>query len=123
MPNLVEQKNLIDFQKGPIRRSLFSNGLVVIHHTAKNFSGARVNVNFLAGSIFEKEEHFGVAHLLEHLIFKESKTEKLKKIEQLGAGINAYTFKENICFEMAALSSKLPILPYISLLSQSMVIL
>ncbi|MEE2670364.1 MAG: pitrilysin family protein [Bdellovibrionota bacterium] len=110
MPNLVEQKNLIDFQKGPIRRSLFSNGLVVIHHTAKNFSGARVNVNFLAGSIFEKEEHFGVAHLLEHLIFKESKTEKLKKIEQLGAGINAYTFKENICFEMAALSSKLPML-------------
>lgn len=109
MPKALHIKNLNDFEKGPTRRSLFSNGLTIIHHHAKGFSGSRINVNFMAGSMFEKPEQYGLAHLLEHLVFKEVESHKLAYIESMGAGINAYTFKENICFEMSVLAKKLPL--------------
>lgn len=93
-------------KKGPIYRSLFRNGLAFLFHEAKGFSGARVNINILAGSYFEKENEYGLAHLLEHLIFKENKSQYLKQLEASGAEINAYTYKESICFEMGCLTDK-----------------
>lgn len=110
MPKLIEQKNIDDFEKGPIRRSLFDNGAVVMFHHAKGFAGAKVNLTFMAGSQFESATEHGLAHLIEHLVFKENKTNYLHEIELAGAEINAYTYKENICFELKCLSRKIPVL-------------
>ena len=105
MPNST---NIIhNFEKGPITRSLFRNGATLLFHHAVGFSGARVNINFIAGSMFEKKEERGLAHLIEHLVFKEIETNYLKELEFEGAEINAYTYKENVCFEMSLLADKL----------------
>jgi predicted Zn-dependent peptidase len=107
MPNST---NIIhNFEKGPITRSLFRNGATLLFHHAVGFSGARVNINFIAGSMFEKKEERGLAHLIEHLVFKETETNYLKELEFEGAEINAYTYKENVCFEMSLLADKLEI--------------
>ena len=96
------------FEKGPIRRSLFSNGAVSLFHQFKGLEGAVVNVYFLAGSVFEKEEEYGISHVIEHMLFKEVEGQNtIKDLEYAGAEINAYTYKEHVCFEMACSAKKL----------------
>lgn len=108
MIKIKSSKIIKNFEKGPIRRSLFDNGAVTLFHHVKGVSSGVVNLYFLAGSIFETEEEYGIAHVIEHMLFKEGgKTELIKELEFHGAEINAYTSKEYICFEMHALSSKL----------------
>lgn len=103
----AEHKRFDSINKGPIHRSLFSNGAVLLQHSAPGFSGAKVNLNFLAGSMFEKKSEHGIAHLIEHLLFKETDSDILRRLELQGAQVNAYTYKENVCFEMSCMASKL----------------
>ncbi len=105
---LESTNSITSFEKGPIRRSLFSNGAVSLFHKMKGRKVAVVNLYFLAGSIFEKEKEYGIAHVLEHMLFKESASSNIvRELEFLGAEINAYTSKEFICFELSCISSKL----------------
>lgn len=105
MPGNLQTTIIKDFEKGPIRRSLFSNGAVSLFHKAKGFSGAKIQLHFIAGSMFEKESEYGLSHVVEHMIFKEIDTDYIKELEMAGASVNAYTYKENVCFEMSCLSS------------------
>jgi predicted Zn-dependent peptidase len=108
MVNVKETKIINDFEKGPIRRSLFDNGAVTLFHHVKNRKVAVVNLYFLAGSIFENEKEYGIAHVLEHMLFKESKDSNIiRELEFLGADINAYTSKEYVCFELTCIATKL----------------
>ena len=107
MLKVVETKNISNFEKGPIRRSLFNNGAVSMFHHAKGFSGARVQLHFLAGSMFEAKDQHGLSHLIEHMAFKDGDTGVIKQMELMGAGLNAYTYKENVCFEMSCNSKNL----------------
>jgi len=96
------------FEKGPIRRSLFSNGAVTLFHQFKGMKSSAVCLYFLAGSINETEKEYGLAHVIEHMLFKEGgKTEIVKYLEFRGAQINAYTYKEYMCFEMDCLAKNL----------------
>jgi predicted Zn-dependent peptidase len=96
------------FEKGPIRRSLFSNGAVSLFHKFAGMESAIVNVYFLAGSIFEKESEYGISHVIEHMLFKEIEGQSIiKELEYAGAEINAYTYKEHVCFEMSCSAKKL----------------
>ena len=81
MLRIIEDQKINDFEKGPIRRSLFSNGAMSIVHKAIGFSGAKVQLHFIAGSMFEGENEEGLSHLIEHMIFKESDTEYIKQLE------------------------------------------
>jgi predicted Zn-dependent peptidase len=104
---MIKTKIIKDFEKGPIRRSLFDNGAVSLFHQMKGVSSAVVNLYFLAGSIFEKESEYGIAHVIEHMLFKEGgKSNLVSELEFYGAEINAYTYKEYVCFEMTCLATK-----------------
>ena len=107
MLEIISQTEITDFEKGPIRRSLFSNGAMSFFHKAEGFVGAKVSLNFIAGSMFENENEHGLSHVIEHLVFKENGSEIVKELEMLGAQINAYTYKESVCFEMDCLSRNL----------------
>lgn len=110
MIKVLESKIDKSFEKGPIRRSLFSNGAVSLFHQFKGMSSATVSLYFLAGSIFESEDNQGIAHLIEHMLFKETKTSNLiKELEQAGASINAYTYKDYVCFELDCSAKKLSV--------------
>jgi predicted Zn-dependent peptidase len=83
------------------------NGIRLLHVPAASaISHACIIIN--SGSRDEKEEKEGLAHFIEHLIFK--RTEKrntnqiLNRLESVGADLNAYTTKEYTCIHASFLN-------------------
>ena len=80
--------------------AILRNGLRLIHHRVPGkaaYCGLLIN----AGSRDEREEETGIAHFIEHLIFKGTKKRKayhiLSRMEDVGGELNAYTTKEDTC--------------------------
>ncbi len=100
-------KRKLKFEKGPLVRSLFTNGAVSLFHHHQDSSSSNIKLYFLVGSQDEKKGEYGITHLLEHMLFKEKKESSLLvDMEKKGALINAYTTKEYVCFELDCLASK-----------------
>lgn len=64
------------------------------------------------GSIYETQKEKGIAHYLEHLVFKGSKNYKgvgtiSKKLDSFGADFNAYTTKDITCFHCTVSSDNI----------------
>jgi predicted Zn-dependent peptidase len=83
----------------PIRFEL-ANGVRVVHVPEKgNIVHCAVLIN--AGTRDEVEENTGLAHLIEHCIFKgtpsKSSLNILNSIDSVGGDLNAYTTKEETC--------------------------
>ncbi|MEE1947275.1 pitrilysin family protein [Pedobacter sp. KR3-3] len=83
-----------------------SNGIRLLHvPSASPISHACIIVN--TGSRDEDDPQMGLAHFIEHLIFK--RTEKrntnqiLTRLESVGADLNAYTTKEYTCIHASFL--------------------
>jgi predicted Zn-dependent peptidase len=62
---------------------------------------AHLGYFFAAGSRFETENQVGLAHFLEHCVFKGTQKRKaihiLSRIDSVGGELNAYTAKEEMC--------------------------
>ena len=87
-----------------------SSGIRVMHAPShSNISHACILIN--AGSRDEKLQKNGLAHFIEHLLFK--RTEKrntnqiLNRLELVGADLNAYTTKEYTCIHASFLNPHL----------------
>lgn len=87
-----------------------NNGIRILHKpNASSISHACMIIN--AGSRDEQEEKSGLAHFIEHLLFK--RTEKrttnqiLNRLELVGADLNAYTTKEYTCIHASFLQPHL----------------
>ncbi|MGE5424425.1 MAG: M16 family metallopeptidase [Syntrophothermus sp.] len=83
-----------------IQRLTLPNGIRLVHqHNGGNVAHCGVLLN--TGSRDESESEHGIAHFIEHVIFKG--TEKrdvfqvLNRLEDVGADLNAYTTKEDTC--------------------------
>lgn len=87
------------FELEPIIFQL-SNGIRVVYQKKEAFV-AHLGVMIFAGSRFEKEEEEGIAHFIEHCIFKGTKKRKafdiFTDLDSVGGELNAYTNKEEIC--------------------------
>lgn len=87
------------FEIEPISFEL-SNGVKVVYIRRSAFV-AHLGVMFHSGSRFEREENAGLAHLVEHMIFKgtqsRSSLEIFSELDSVGGEINAYTNKEEVC--------------------------
>lgn len=77
-----------------------SNGIRIIHHPTVSpvgYCGLIINT----GSRDEQEDEHGMAHFIEHVIFKGTKKRKtyhiLSRIDDVGGELNAYTAKEETC--------------------------
>ncbi|MCZ4224048.1 M16 family metallopeptidase [Pedobacter rhodius] len=84
-----------------------TNGIRLLHvPSASAISHACIIIN--TGSRDEPEQKAGLAHFIEHLIFK--RTEKrstnqiLNRLESVGADLNAYTTKEYTCVHASFLN-------------------
>ena len=62
---------------------------------------AHLGVTVRAGSRYETENEEGLAHFLEHCIFKGTKNRRafhvLSRLDSVGGELNAYTTKEEVC--------------------------
>lgn len=78
--------------------SELSNGIRYIH-VPSNRHVAHLAVVINAGTRDEKEDEHGIAHFIEHVIFKGTKKRKayhiLSRLEDVGGEIDAYTSKED----------------------------
>src|ERR1700761_7023090 len=96
---------MIDYQV----RTL-SNGIRILF---KNSPSAITHCCFVvnAGSRDEEEHKEGLAHFIEHLLFKEterrSTNQILNRLELVGADLNAYTTKEYTCIHASLLNQHL----------------
>ncbi|MFC2086716.1 M16 family metallopeptidase [Bacteroidota bacterium] len=77
-----------------------SNGIQLVHkHTDSKVAHLGVFIN--AGSRDEFEEEHGLAHFIEHLLFKGTSKRRayhiISRLEDVGGEINAYTTKEETC--------------------------
>lgn len=76
------------------------NGLRIVHLPVKS-EVAHIGITVLAGSRFEQENEVGLAHFLEHSIFKGTKKRRtfhiLSRLDAVGGELNAFTSKEEMC--------------------------
>ncbi|MFA8301393.1 MAG: M16 family metallopeptidase [Hyphomicrobiales bacterium] len=79
---------------------ILSNGIRVIHKEVNSEVG-HCGVFINAGSRDEAEDESGMAHFIEHVIFKGTTKRKayhvLNRLESVGGDLNAFTSKEETC--------------------------
>ena len=84
------------------------NGIRLIHSRTNSY-GAHMAILMNTGSRDEKDDEHGMAHLVEHLLFKGTKKRKafhiISRLEDVGGDINAYTSKEETCVYASFLKS------------------
>lgn len=87
-----------------------SNGIRLVYLHAVS-PVAHLGITFLAGSRYEHPDEAGLAHFLEHCIFKGTEKRKafhiLSRLDSVGGEINAYTTKEEICVYASFVKSHL----------------
>lgn len=86
----------------------FPNGIRLIHQGSDS-PVAHLGIIVNTGSRDELEEEHGIAHFIEHCIFKGTKNRKayhiLSRMEDVGGELNAYTTKEETALYATFLSS------------------
>jgi predicted Zn-dependent peptidase len=85
---------------------ILSNGVRVVYlHVPSQV--AHIGFFYGAGSRYEKENEVGLAHFLEHCVFKGTTHRKalhiLSRIDSVGGELNAYTSKEELCLHASFL--------------------
>lgn len=89
-------------QKSAIRKTILSDGLVILSENLPSYTSISFGVWVKAGSRDELPSEKGMAHFLEHMIFqgtqRRTSFEIANTLEQVGGSINAFTAKEETCF-------------------------
>ena len=99
---------LLPTQKMSFETFTLENGIRVIHHELPYGNVAHCGLIINVGSRDEQPEESGMAHFIEHTIFKGTKKRKafhiLSRLDAVGGEINAYTTKEETCIYASFLS-------------------
>jgi len=96
-----------------IQRHVLSNGLIVITETMQHVRSVSVGIWVRNGSRREDADENGLAHFLEHMVFKgterRSAEDIAREMDSVGGMLDAFTSKEQICFNAKVLDEHLPI--------------
>lgn len=87
------------------------NGIRVVHKQVKSTKVAHLGLFINAGSRDEQDSEKGLAHFIEHTIFKGTKKRKsfhiLNRLDSVGGELEAYTTKEETVFHASFLKEHL----------------
>lgn len=93
-------------------KTCLPNGLTIVSEYIPSVRSIALGVWIKTGTRFEAKEHNGVAHFLEHMMFKgtrrRSPRQIVRSIESLGGQMNAFTGKEQTCYYVEILDEHLP---------------
>ena len=96
-----------------IQKTVLDNGLTIVSEAIPSVRSVSVGVWVKTGTRYEDKENNGIAHFLEHMVFKGTEKRSAFKIaqslEEVGGSINAYTSKELTVYYTHALDSQLNI--------------
>ena len=92
------------------QKTTLPGGLRVLTEAHAGVSSATLGVWIEAGSIRETAREQGLAHLLEHMVFKGTRRHSMSqiaaKMDVLGGGMNAFTEREWVCYHVKVLSDQ-----------------
>ncbi|MBV8218242.1 MAG: insulinase family protein [Solirubrobacterales bacterium] len=94
-----------------ITQTLLSNGLPLYRIAVEGTRSTTILVAFDAGARTEREDENGMAHFLEHLVFKGGEKyptyrDVNEAAERIGAVLNAYTSHDLVAFHITARATK-----------------
>lgn len=99
--------------QNPIQITTLRNGLRVVTDTVTTVETVAVGVWVGVGTRFEDMRHNGVAHMVEHMLFKGTKNRSaldiVEVIENVGGSMNAYTSRELTSYYVHLLKEDLPL--------------
>ena len=91
-----------------IKHHKLNNGFQVITENMPGLKSASLGIWISAGGRHERREQNGIAHFLEHMAFKGTKTKSAldiaEAIENVGGYINAYTSRETTAYFVRVLN-------------------
>jgi predicted Zn-dependent peptidase len=95
------------------RKTILPNGIRVISEEISHVRSISVGIWVDVGSRDEVESNNGIAHFIEHMVFKGTKKRSLRDIarslESIGGYLNAFTGKEHTCFYARVLDEFAPL--------------
>ncbi len=98
---------------GEMSESLLPNGVRVLTERIPGVRSVSVGVWVRQGAAHETPGIMGVSHLLEHMVFKGTRTRTAREIalslECLGGSLDAYTSREHTSFQARVLDEHLPL--------------
>ncbi len=94
-------------------QTTLANGLTVITVPLPGIETAAINLHFDAGSRHEADAQNGVAHMVEHMVFKGTTKRTARaiadEIEDVGGSLNAYTARDTTVFHARVLADDVPL--------------
>lgn len=94
------------------QKSILPNGLIIVSEKIPYSRSVSLGVWVKSGSRQEHRLNNGIAHFLEHMLFKgtrrRSAREIARSLESVGGYLNAYTSKEQTCYYADILDTQLP---------------
>ena len=95
------------------RKTVLPDGLRVLTEHHPHVHSATIGLWFEAGAVYENKNQSGLAHLLEHMVFKGTHQRTSAQIAELmdsiGGQTNAFTDREFVCYHAKTLSEHAPI--------------
>ncbi|ARK26347.1 peptidase M16 [Sporosarcina sp. P37] len=91
-----------------IQKYTCSNGVRIVHEKMPHVKSVAIGLWIHAGSSNETKEQEGIAHFIEHMLFKGTAARSARMIaeqfDQIGGDLNAFTSKEMTCYYTTVLS-------------------
>lgn len=85
-----------------VKTKIYKNGLKLIVDKMDNYESVSFNMFVKVGSVGEEQGNYGIAHYIEHMLFKGTTTRSSldisKQLDSIGANVNAYTDKEETVY-------------------------
>lgn len=92
------------------QKTVLSNGVRVLSESHPHAHSQTIGVWVEAGTVFETRRQAGMAHILEHMVFKGtdalSTAQIANLVDDIGGQLNAFTDREFVCFHIKVLSDK-----------------
>ncbi len=95
-----------------IERTVLPNGIRVISERMPHVRSVSVGIWIGTGSREESDEESGISHFIEHMVFKGTKNRSAEQIarsvDSIGGGLDAFTSKELVSYNVKVLDEHLP---------------
>ncbi len=95
-----------------IERTVLPNGVRVVTERMPHVRSVSVGVWIGTGSREESLEETGISHFIEHMLFKGTKNQSAEQIarsvDSIGGGLDAFTSKELVSYNVKVLDEHLP---------------
>jgi predicted Zn-dependent peptidase len=109
---LVDHVSITKNATRNIRKTVLSNGLLVLTESMPHVRSVSMGAWIGSGSRDEAAEVNGISHFVEHMVFKgttsRSAQQIAREVDTIGGNLDAFTGKEMVCFNIKVLDENVP---------------